>query len=299
MTKIWISWLSQRHGLNRDEKDNPVIADITPYYYPYIMVHAARAGRSKGGGTRSSDELAHIIVDQPTISDHACVIFSVDITKPPLPTREISYRKIMKIDTRKFKEDIQSSCLISMTSNDVDELTEAYDSVLQKILDHHAPLKKRTITVHPVAPWYNQAVNEAKQEKRQAERVWRQTGLTVHRQIFQERRNNVTSLITSSKRDYYQQKITESSQSQQSLFKCLSELLNKAKSTILPEHACATELSNRILNFFHEKIEKIRLELQNIQRMEGLTNGPEYCKVPEDLQFLTIAARELVSKPLL
>jgi hypothetical protein len=222
-----------------------------------------------------------IAVDQPLISDHACISYSVDITKPPLPKKEITYRKLGSIDHDKFKEDIMSSRLIEGASDNIDDFTDKLNSVLGDILEKHAPVKKGTVTIHPIAPWYNDTIHKAKQAKRQAERKWRKTDLTIHKQIYQEKRNDLTSLIISSKRDHYQQKINDSSQSQSALFKCLNELLKKKKSTNLPDHTCSLKLSNRISEYFYDKVQAIRSELEALQTAECLIPVPEECKLEQ------------------
>ena len=45
-------------------------------------------------------------------------------------------------------------------------------------------------------------VKQAKVERRIAERKWRQSGLTVHREIYAKQRNVVSNLISKAKKDY-------------------------------------------------------------------------------------------------
>ena len=66
-----------------------------------------------------------------------------------------------------------------MKHDDVDVLVDTYNSTLSKILDKHAPIKSKIVTIHDDAPWMTYTVKEAKREKRKAERKWRQTGLVV------------------------------------------------------------------------------------------------------------------------
>ena len=80
----------------------------------------------------------------------------MDIAKPPLPTKEIQFRKLKAIDIDSFTSDIVASGLPSLLTVNVDVLivlTDRYNSVLSGLLDKHATLKKKTITVHPEALW--------------------------------------------------------------------------------------------------------------------------------------------------
>ena len=81
---------------------------------------------------------------------------------------------------------IKNSCLVdpdSMSGN-LDTLTRKYNMVLSELLDQHVPLKKRTITLHPAAPWYNNNIRDEKQKRQKLERRWRASGLTVHRELY-------------------------------------------------------------------------------------------------------------------
>ena len=51
-------------------------------------------------------------------------------------------------------------------TDDVDVLTDRYNSVLLSLLDKHAPFKKKkTITVYPEAPWMTEDIRKSKTEK--------------------------------------------------------------------------------------------------------------------------------------
>jgi hypothetical protein len=136
---------------------------------------------------------------------------------------------------------------------------------MASILNKHAPLKKRVITIHPDAPWINDNIKEKKRDKRKAERKWRQTGLTVHEQIYVEQRNSLNAMISTAKKDYYQQQISESTSSQSTLFKCVNEMLNKKKSTALPSHESSEELCERMASFFSDKIQNIHEGLAKVR----------------------------------
>ena len=57
------------------------------------------------------------------------------------------------------------------------------------------------------APWMTLEVKQAKVERRIAERKWRRSGLTVHRQIYAKQRNLVSNLLSEAKKDYIVKKL--------------------------------------------------------------------------------------------
>ena len=50
-----------------------------------------------------------------------------------------------------------------------------YNTTLSNTLDAYAPVITKTIKSRPLLPWYSVEVNEARGERRKAERKWRRT----------------------------------------------------------------------------------------------------------------------------
>ena len=86
-------------------------------------------------------------------------------------------------------------------------LVKLYFSSLRSILDQHAPVQMRLLPIRPHSPWYTDEITQAKKERRRCEKQWRDTGLTVHYQIYIKQRNLVKWMITDSKRSYFKDKI--------------------------------------------------------------------------------------------
>ena len=201
--------------------------------------------------TRPDQAHSHVDISDILLSDHSAVTFSLPISKPPLPRKELSYRRIKAIDVDAFVSHIEKSRLFSLETVDPDVLADTYNSVLREILNQHAPLKTNVITIHPTAPWYSDDIMTAKKEWQRAEKKWREAGLVVLRQIFKEARVTVTALLAKSKVDYYSERIDSSDDSQKILFACIKELLNENKPSKLPSSDFSLELANRISMFFH------------------------------------------------
>ena len=69
--------------------------------------------------------------------------------------------------------------------------TRPVRAVLSSILDKHAPLRKRVITIRPRAPWYSEEIKEQKVICRRLERRWRRSRLTSDYQSYTEQRTVV------------------------------------------------------------------------------------------------------------
>ena len=100
-----------------------------------------------------------------------------------------------------FKTD-HCNILESTTQSDSAVALSVYNTCLHQVLDHHAPLVTRTVTYRTSAPWMTLKVKQAKFERRIAERKWRQSGLTVHREIYAKQHNLVSNLISKANNDY-------------------------------------------------------------------------------------------------
>ena len=63
-------------------------------------------------------------------------------------------------------------------------------------------LVTRTVTDRTSAPWMTLEVKQAKVERRIAERKWRQSALTVLREIYAKQCSLVLNLRSKAKKDY-------------------------------------------------------------------------------------------------
>ena len=132
--------------------------------------------------------------------------------------------------------------------------TATLNSGLREVLDKHAPLRLRRITDHPSAPWLTVQIKEAKrQQRRCAERRWRKSGLTVHRQIIHHL-EKVKKLFLQAKKNYVCNKI-ESSSSCKDLFHITDQLSGKKKDSTLPSSIPTVDLPNMFGDFFSTKIQ--------------------------------------------
>ena len=101
--------------------------------------------------TRSDDDLvSNLNITDPIISDHLVVHCKIVFKKPSYKRKEISYRNCKSVDKQSFITDIKESFLNNFENiSDVTELTALYGNALSSILEKHAPLRERTVTMRP------------------------------------------------------------------------------------------------------------------------------------------------------
>jgi hypothetical protein len=206
------------------------------------------------------------------ISDHHAILSKLSFSRPPLPRKTVTYRRYKAIDIPSFKADLDQSSLVTHPKSTLDDLLEQYNTIFSSLVDQHAPEKTKTITIRPVTPWYNEEINTAKRARRNAERKWRSTRLTVHRQIFVAKRDLVRDLIIKAKSDHYTTRIDECGSDQKALFRVVAELLHTNDNRPLPDHIDATQLPNAFIDFFQSKITRIRNELDDLSVSDPTDN---------------------------
>lgn len=160
-----------------------------------------------------------------------------------------------------MRDDISDSPLVSAVDeagHDLESLLVLYNTSLIVLLDKHAPLKMRTITIRPSAPWYTEDIREEKQKRRALERRWQRTGLTADRKRFVEQSHVVNKFILQAKRAYYSRIIDENLYDPKRLFSIFDKLLHRNSDLKLPDSMDDEFLANAFNDYFTEKIITIR-----------------------------------------
>ena len=96
--------------------------------------------------------------------------------------------------------------------------------MLRSLLDRHAPIKQRVVTVRPSAPWYSTEIAQNKRIRGKLERKLRSTLLPSDRELYVHQCSVVNNLIDSAKSSYYTTVITDFSSDQRMLFKTVKTI---------------------------------------------------------------------------
>ena len=134
----------------------------------------------------------------PVISDHLAVYSTLHLEKPRFAKEVVSSRNLCRIDMNSFWSDIERSVL-PQHQDDLHVVVNNYDEVLRSLLDKHAPVKERVVTVRPSAPWYTVEVTAEKRKRRQLECKWWASRLPADRVRYVHQCNIVISLTKSLK----------------------------------------------------------------------------------------------------
>ena len=207
-----------------------------------------------------SNAMDHFVNDvkttDPVIPDHLAVHSTLHLEKPRFVKKVVSSRNLRRIDMNSFRSDIESSVLLQH-QDDLHVVVNNYNEVLRSLLDKHAPVKERVVTVRPSAPWYTVEVTAEKRKQRQLERKWRASRLPADRVRYVHQCNVVINLIKSLKLEYYSSFIKENSGNQKVLFKTVQKLLQKPTVNYYPPSKNDHMLSDEFTTFFTTKIDTL------------------------------------------
>ena len=103
--------------------------------------------------TRTVDNLvSEVEVIRGLPSDHYAVKCNVPFSRPGPVKKSVCYRELRKIDVEQFQQDIKSSVLFTDPSEDPSGIISQYEHVLGDLLDRHAPVKTKILTLRPNTP---------------------------------------------------------------------------------------------------------------------------------------------------
>ena len=95
------------------------------------------------------------------ISDHCAVHCRTAMRKPPFRRELKTYRKMKAINLTSFSTDIENSDLYTSQERLLEESVTQYNDVLGDLLEKHAPLKTKLLTIRPAAHWVNDDILSA------------------------------------------------------------------------------------------------------------------------------------------
>ena len=204
------------------------------------------------------------ILDSGTASDHHLVWFDTLLKPTQVSYEEVSYtsyRNFKKLDVEKFKEDIVKSDLGSHSFDcSLDEAVSMYNKVLTELMDKHCPIIKKKIKANDT-PWRDLELRELRRKRRAAERAWRKSKAKGDKDRYIELRKKFEILDFKKRCEYNQKSLEASSDDPKTLHKKLNRLLGNV-SKDLPSDADPVHLAEDFKNFFSEKVNKIRKDIE-------------------------------------
>ncbi|XP_072022081.1 uncharacterized protein [Amphiura filiformis] len=195
-------------------------------------------------------------VKESLISDHFFIEFILAYNKPPPKKVTKTKRDFLGFYPTSFTQDLK--CQLSEIPDSLssaDELVNHFSVVCTKLLDHHAPLKTRSLSIRTRLPWFNEGIACARRVRRRLERKWRKSQSEHDRTCYLDQLHLVNDMITSAKTEFFKTKIANGDD--KDLFRTINTLLNNSNKQ-LPVFSSSDIMSEQFSNFFKSKTDKIR-----------------------------------------
>ncbi|KAI2647462.1 hypothetical protein H4Q32_023878 [Labeo rohita] len=196
----------------------------------------------------------NITADELPITDHFLISFTVELTLSIIKTpRHITFRNIKNINLATLTTIIDSSAILDINDfSTPDGLVFHYNTGLLNILNSLAPLKTRPVSFTVSAPWFTTDLRLMKAKGRQLERLYKKTGLTIHKELYNNHILHYRDSIATTKSQYFSSLITANHGNSKSLFTILNNITQPQDS--LPPHLYTNSFCNSIMSFFNAKI---------------------------------------------
>ena len=220
--------------------------------------------------TRSDSDIVRSSSVQPRlefISDHHPISCILNCATPSVAERTTTKRLLRNFDAETFADILTNKLNSSLEANyhtTAEWLEDNFRSCAKDTLDALAPQVERTIRNSKLHPWYSDKIHSQRQLRRRLERKWHKTRTTSDWEAYITQYQLVVEAIELAKKEYYRGKLLESPQE---AFKVVNSLLHTSSSQ-LPSGIPDMVLADMFVNFFTEKVAKIRSTLDNCATAE-------------------------------
>lgn len=183
--------------------------------------------------------------DEVNFSDHKLLTseFTISASLQSSKQRVISFRNIRNIDPERISNPVAELPVLGSI--------DCYNSALSSIVV--APVKERVVSFSKSSPWYTNDLRALKVEGRKIERLYKKSGLTVHKLMFEQHQLQYHLALKTSREVYYSHVINKGAANPRTLFKTIDSLLKSQKKTICP----SDEMCNNFNKYFKEKVQSI------------------------------------------
>ncbi|EFX81233.1 hypothetical protein DAPPUDRAFT_102698 [Daphnia pulex] len=175
--------------------------------------------------TRSSDDLVRGTSVLGFFSDYRPVLVSLSCRSPRFPSMPISFRRLRDIYPEAFVHDIERLSLITDPSDALDCLVAQYNDGLRSLINKHTPVVTKNVVLRPSAPWITEATRQTKRAKRRAERTRMKRRLTVHLELYRDKRRQHNYLLASERTSYVSTKVADCRGDSKKLFSLVNSLM--------------------------------------------------------------------------
>ena len=174
------------------------------------------------------------------------------------------------IDRPSFNAELSSISEFSSVEN-----ANQFCDFLRTVLDKHAPPSLRKAITHISSQWFESIRDElfiAKRETRQADRKWRNTRLTIFKDLNRQAKHKVSKVVHAAKCKLYTERIALASSGKE-LHQIVNTLSNRHPPKILPTIYPCADLPNIFIKHLTNKVQKLRANIASEHVTSTLVTG--------------------------
>ena len=136
---------------------------------------------------------------------------------------------------------------------------KVFSECADEVLDKVAPVITKTLSNTSQPPWMDLEYRQERVTRRKLERSWKRSRNAEDKLLYIAQRKKCAQLATSKRSMFYSNLIEKKRGDQNALFKIVSTLLDKQKTSgTLPEFRDPNVLANTFNDFYYNKVKKIR-----------------------------------------
>ena len=228
----------------------------------HISVATHKAGHSLDAviSRRDSYFTTNYDINDIGISDHFLVRIFLNATKPKNSKTTVTKRTIKDIDLNSFAEDVSNKLIIS-PELDVKSAVCKYDTTLRHILDAHAPLQTKNVTIRHNKKWFSDQIKKAKVLRRRLERKKQKSGLDADKIAYTNQCRYVNYLVTEAKTEFLKKSVCESKGDIKQLFQVTKKIFTWKPNNALPDGHSPIKLPDTFSEYFVWKIIRINVDI--------------------------------------
>ena len=203
-------------------------------------------------------------------SDHYCIIFYFNVSVFNSSNLYRTVRNMANIDRPSFIAELSSVSEFSSV-----EKAYQYCDFLRTVLDKYAPPSLRKVMNHNSSPWFEPIRYElfiTKRERLHAERKWRNTKLTIFKDLYRHAKHNFYKLVHTAKCKFCNEGIALASSSKE-LHQIVNTLSNRHPPKILPTIYPSADFPSLFIKHFTNKVEKLRANVASEHVTSTLVTG--------------------------
>ena len=197
-------------------------------------------------------------------TDHFHLFMKIPCTSVMKPTKVTLFRRnLSNLSSEVFINRLNSTNFGHKITQcgDVDGAVSLYNTLIFDVFNSSCPQRKLIVNVHSKQKWYNAEHRETKRLVRQIERKYRKHRTSAYQNELNNARNLYKASIEQS-RSAFISKICDDNENDTGLiYKTINHYLDEGSNKTLPSHNDDLTLANEMADFFLEKVNKIRTNI--------------------------------------